>query len=144
MIPEYITTDLALSKIPTREELLEIYDDQKRVKRLLLYLAYELEKAVRYDKGYILKSFWQLSNFQLEDEDKPIIEEFFTSKGYVVLIDETKSRVVIMIDPEAQIIEDIEEETVEETDEEDNTNNDYEDTDGDNEILDEDDPWRFR
>ena len=144
MIPEYIQQDVSLQQVPTKEELVENYNDQTRVKRILLYIAYYLERSIRYGKDkYVLISFWQLKNFKLKDEDKPIIEEFFTEKGYTVLIDEVKRRITILIDPEAQIEEDIVHEE-DDTEDDNNDGNVDEVDDGDSEILDEDDPWRFR
>lgn len=144
MIPEYIQQDVSLQQVPTKEELVENYNDQTRVKRILLYIAYYLERSIRYGKDkYVLISFWQLKNFKLKDEDKPIIEEFFTEKGYIVLIDEVKLRITILIDPEAQIEEDIVHEE-DDTEDDNNDGNVDEVDDGDSEILDEDDPWRFR
>lgn len=145
MIPEYIQQDVSLQQVPTKEELVENYNDKTRVKRILLYIAYYLERSIRYGKDkYVLISFWQLKNFKLKDEDKPIIEEFFTEKGYTVLIDEVKLRITILIDPDAQIEEDIVHE--DDTEDDNNDGNGYVDEvdDGDSEILDEDDPWRFR
>ena len=88
MLPEYITNDPYLKKIPTKDELEKKANEEKITKDILLVIAYSISVCQKQGLKQTIVKVSQLRNLGYEAyKHENIIVEFFKEKGYTVVVD---------------------------------------------------------
>lgn len=88
MLPDYITNDKYLSKLPTKDQLLNKDAEKEIVINMLHTIWSIIAKAYRegFERASVSVGFLE-ENFNYKPhEHENIIVEFFTEKGYTVSI----------------------------------------------------------
>lgn len=89
MLPDYISNDPYLKKIPTKEELIEKNNEEKITKEILYVIAYTIATCQEQGKNQAIIPVKHLEKLGYQAyKHENIVIEFFKSKGYIVIVDD--------------------------------------------------------
>ena len=89
MLPDYITEDPYLNKIPTKDELTDRINEEKITKDILFVIAYSIAVCKKSGLSSTRVKVSTLKNLGYEPyKHESIVIEFFKNKGYTVVVDD--------------------------------------------------------
>ena len=89
MLPDYITDDSYLNKIPTKDELADRVNEEKITKNILFTIAYSITVCKQNGLSSTMVKVSTLKKLGYEPhKHENIVIEFFKNKGYTVAVDD--------------------------------------------------------